>query len=379
MSANEEDRDRNRNAMALGPRARRQRVVWLVPFLFWSLPAVLTTRFMMQESGVPFLRAFLAEGSGWMLWAVATPGIFLMVRRRPIEGRHRGFNIVIHVMTGLLLGALTGLLDLTLARALDTPLAEHITTMSEVSSLLSVWAGTGLLIYAATATIGFAFDYHRRLRERELAASRLEAELAEARLNALRMQLHPHFLFNALNSVSMLVRQGEPEVAVRIIARLGELMRHVLDDDGGACVALKSEVDFISRYLEIEQLRFRDRMCVTIDIQDAVRDVPVPALLLQPLVENAVRHGVAVRETPTCIALSAKADGDRVRITLRDEGPGLPAGFDEATISGVGLCNTRARLAHAYGGGAFFSIQSAVGGGTEVRMLLPIEAGGARA
>jgi hypothetical protein len=370
-----ESRNAPRNG---GERSLRRRLaVWLIPFFFWSLPALLTTKIMMEERGLTLLEAFLTEGLGWMLWAFATPAILALVRRLPIDPPRRRRNITIHMVMGFAMGVATGCVTIGLALAFGSPELRETVATGDFPHTLVVWGLFGLLFYAALASVGLALDYHRRLRERELVASRLESQLVEARLNALRMQLQPHFLFNALNSVSMLVRQGDAATAVRMVARLSDLLRYVLDGEDDCMVPLRAEIDFVSRYLEIEQLRFRDRMCVRIDVDDAVQDVAVPGLLLQPLAENAVRHAVAVRAAPTTIELRAAASAGRLEIVLVDDGPGLPDPFDEAACEGIGLSNTRSRLAYTWGRDAEMTVRGAQGGGTEVRLNLPMHGNGA--
>jgi two-component system LytT family sensor kinase len=356
---------------APGKRSRRRLAVWLVPLFFWSLPALLTTWVVMENQGVSFVHAFLSEGIAWILWALATPGILALVRWLPLERPHRARNIAIHIATAALMGVATGIITMLISRALAEPTTESLATTAEVIRGLGIWAVFGLLLYAAPASVGVALDYHRRLRERELTASRLESQLIEARLNALRMQLQPHFLFNALNSVSMLVRQGESATAVRMVARLSDLLRYVLDGGGDSTVPLREEIDFVGRYLEIEQLRFGDRLHVVIDVEESVMDTAVPGLLLQPLVENAVRHAVAARSAATTIELTVRSTEGALEIRLRDDGPGLPDGFYTADMEGIGLSNTRSRLAWTYGDTAGFTVSPADGGGTEVRLRLP--------
>lgn len=357
----------------VAPAKRRRLARWLVPLFFWSLPALLSTRVMMEERGLSFGRAFAIEGVGWMLWALATPGVLILVRMLPIDRRPRSRNVAIHIATGIAMGVVTGLVSILMSRLLGSVEDQRILTAGDVAQGLVIWGLFGLLFYAALATVGLALDYHRRLREREVAASRLEAQLVEARLNALRMQLQPHFLFNALNSVSMLVRQGDGANAVRMVARLSDLLRYILDDVGHAVVPLRTEIDFVSRYLEIEQLRFRDRLNVSINVADAVADTPIPGLLLQPLVENAVRHGVAARAAAGMIRLDARESNGQLEITLVDDGPGLPAGFDERACSGIGLRNTRARIEYTYGDSASFTIANTRDTGVIAKLTLPLQ------
>lgn len=368
---NEPARGTREARSAAGP-PRRRFAVWLVPLFFWSLPALLTTWVVMENQQLSFIRAFLSEGLAWILWAFATPAILALVRRLPLEPPNRARNVSIHIGMALAMGVATGVITMPIGRAVAGPTAENLATVGEVVRSLCIWGVFGLLLYAAPASVGVALDYHRRLRERELAASRLESQLIEARLNALRMQLQPHFLFNALNSVSMLVRQGESATAVRMVARLSDLLRYVLDGGSDGTVPLRSEIEFVGRYLEIEQLRFGDRLHVIIDVEDSVMDTAVPGLLLQPLVENAVRHAVAKRAAATTIELSVRSANGALEIRLCDDGPGLPDGFAIEDLEGIGLTNTRSRLAWTYGEAADFSVTPAGSGGTEVRLRLPL-------
>ncbi len=212
-------------------------------------------------------------------------------------------------------------------------------------------------------------DYHRRYRERELAASHLETELTQAQLEVLRMQLQPHFLFNTLHAISSLMHR-DVELADRMIARLGELLRATLDHAGAAEVSLQSELDFIAPYLEIEQARLGPRLQVRLDIDPETLDAAVPNLLLQPLVENAIRHGIAPQRGPGLIEIVSRRHNGRLQVRVCDTGAGLP---NETPLKeGLGLGNTRARLEHLYGDAHVFRIAPAPSGpGVEVTLELP--------
>jgi LytS/YehU family sensor histidine kinase len=226
-----------------------------------------------------------------------------------------------------------------------------------------------LLTYFAILGGAYAFDYHDRLGERELRASRLETQLARARLDALRMQLNPHFLFNALHAVTAQVRAGRGPAAVTMLGGLGDLLRYALDTDGEPLVPLWRELAFLDRYLDIERVRFADRLRVEVNVPAELREGWVPPLLLQPLVENAVRHGIAPREGPGRIEVAAERMDDRLALTVRDDGVGLGAGSVPGT--GVGLANARARLAELYGDGWELEVADRAGGGVEVRVTIP--------
>jgi LytS/YehU family sensor histidine kinase len=197
----------------------------------------------------------------------------------------------------------------------------------------------------------YAFDYHRRFRDRELVAAQLETQLTTAHLQALRMQLHPHFLFNALHSAAMLT-MIDPEGAHRVLVQLSALLRTTLDRSAAAEVPLAEEIDFVDRYLAIEQIRFQDRLRVEIQADDDALSATVPNLILQPLVENAVRHGIARRTGARCLTIRGHRQNGSLVLEVEDDGPGLPGGWTigrPQAGGGVGLTNVRARLERMYG------------------------------
>jgi len=214
-----------------------------------------------------------------------------------------------------------------------------------------------------------AWDYGKKVRERELRASQLESQLVQAQLQALRMQLHPHFLFNTLHAVSVLVRKGDDQAAVRMIAGLSDLLRLALDSAGAHEVPLKQEMDFVERYLAIEQVRFRDRLQVSVSLAPETLDAMVPNMLLQPLVENAIRHGVARAAFGSQITIQSQRQDGRLEIRVRDTGPGPQAAISSGT--GVGLRNARERLFRLHGDDQELRLEPASGGGALVIIRLP--------
>jgi two-component system, LytTR family, sensor kinase len=234
--------------------------------------------------------------------------------------------------------------------------------------LLSVFLHTTFNYMQITA-VGWAVHYQREARVRGVRASRLEASLAEARLAMLRMQLQPHFLFNTLNSIAALMRR-DVDAADRMIARLAELLRHSLDTTGRREVTLREELDTLARYLEIEQTRFADRLTVRYEVDPETLDALVPGLILQPIVENAVHHGVAQRASAGLIALAARRENGQLMIAVSDDGPGLAATQPSAR-PGIGLANTRARLDQLYGPQHGLDIHDRPDGGADVVMRLP--------
>jgi sensor histidine kinase YesM len=228
-----------------------------------------------------------------------------------------------------------------------------------------------MMTYWALVAFVHALDYHRESQERELAAAQLQTQLAEAQLEALQRQLHPHFLFNTLNTISALMHR-DVNAADEMLVQLSDLLRLTLDRVGTQQVPLKDEIDFLWKYLEIEQTRFGDRLQVHVNVEPEVLDAPVPNLILQPLVENALRHGIGPRVGGGRVDVSARqADGNLI-MAVRDNGVGLSADKLDALHSGVGLSNTRSRLENLYGNRHRFEFQTPSGGGLLVTIVIPM-------
>lgn len=214
------------------------------------------------------------------------------------------------------------------------------------------------------------WQYYRRYRERERQASALATELVQARLQALRMQLNPHFLFNTLNTVLALIHES-PESADRMLVRLSQLLRRTLDCGDTQEVPLREEIQFLKLYLEIEQMRFPDRLTVSYDIPKKTEELLVPQLILQPLVENALRHGILPREEAGRITISARVRDSALELAVRDNGIGLRDGAARPPREGIGLSNVRSRLAHLYGSAQQFTVGNAEGGGVQAIISIP--------
>ncbi len=341
---------------------------WAIAFAFWSMPALLFTVPALR-AGEDVTRTIVTESLPWLIWAVITPFILAQARRFPLEPGRRRRDALVHLASGAGIGALYGVFNASISLALGlVPAGTAIGPMLLEAAI--VWLPLGLIFYAALASVGFVLAYQQRLQERDVAAARLEAQLSEARLNALRMQLDPHFLFNTLNTVSMHVREGNTELSVRLLARVSELLRHMLDRRSVPEVPLASELEYVGRYLEIEGARFGDRLRTSIDVPTTLQDALVPNLLLQPLVENAIRHGIARRADASRVSLRARRDGDVLRIELFNDGVPLPSGFEVSAAQGIGLRNTVARLEHLYGQAASLCIVNQ-GDGILVTVELP--------
>ena len=227
---------------------------------------------------------------------------------------------------------------------------------------------TGVVVCGLVLGLAHARSNYVQLRDEEVRTSRLEVQLAQAQLEALKMQLHPHFLFNTLNAISALQTE-DADAAQRMMARLADFLRLTLENSGVQEVTLKREVDFLSRYLEIERIRFPNRLTVRMDVDPATLDARVPNLILQPIVENAIRHGIAATAAPGRVEIGATKQAQSLLLRVRDTGPGLVG--NGSSTEGIGLRNTRARLERLYGDTSDVSLENCAGGGLQVTIKIP--------
>jgi len=327
--------------------------VWLAVWGGWTALAVffaVSSSLTYRSTGRPanWALSFERSLSEWWLWALFTPLVVWLARRFPIQRGVAVRNAALHLLFGLVIAG---------TKTMGDRVVFAMMTGFWMYLLASTFA-LNLIIYGAIVTAAHGVEYYRRSRERE----HLEAQLAETRLQMLSMQLQPHFLFNTLNTIAEMVHE-DPEAADTMIAGLSGLLRRTLDLGSTQEIPLAEEIDLMSRYLEIQKARFGDRLRVTVSVSERAQDARVPALLLQPIVENAIRHGLAARLDAGRIDVDAAVEGNTLVIRVTDDGTG-----GAETINGterVGIGNTRARLAAMYGERASLT-------------LAPVEAGGAR-
>jgi anti-sigma regulatory factor (Ser/Thr protein kinase) len=297
--------------------------------------------------------------SEWWLWALLTPIVVLLARRYPLHGPRRWRHLAIHVATGVVLAVAKTAAD----RAIFALL-----TGFWMYWLVSTVA-LQLFVYAAIVAVAHGLEYYRRSRERE----QLEARLAATRLQLLNMQLQPHFLFNTLNAIAELVHE-DPDTADSMIADLSELLRRTLELGTAPDIALHAELDLLALYLALQKARFGDRLQVRLTIDSTVRQARVPMLLLQPIVENAIRHGLAAHVSAGRLEIEVRRTGDVLAIDVVDDGPGVGG---EAFREGIGLGNTRARLEALYPRASTLDLTNTPGGGARVAVRLPFRTSGA--
>jgi two-component sensor histidine kinase len=361
---------------------QRDRRFWreaVVIFCAWTVfGLILANQFYMQaqlrDHAVPWGRGVRPALFDSYLWAVATLAVFWLARRFPLERGRMLRNSAVH---------LVGAVVLSLARVVVmVEVSRHVEWLGVRSFSDQLWRSTFInpLFYALLLGIAHAVLYYERYREREAAAERLAAGLTEARLHALKMQLQPHFLFNTLNAISALI-PAEARPARRMVARLGDLLRIALEHEDTQEVTLREELEFLQPYLEIEQARLEGRLTVAMEIAPDTLDARVPHLVLQPLVENAIRHGIAPRIESGRVEISAARGADHrfLQLEVRDDGPGMDRDNQVSSRKGVGLANIQSRLEQLYGGEHRFALENHPAGGVVVRISLPFRRGEAMA
>lgn len=361
--------------------------IWAMLLLFWVAVGLFS-------AGSPFIelprlrrtapppeglslaqRISLLQFVTWLAWAAFAPGIFWLRRRWPLERGALARSVPVHLAAIALLCAAHSVLALPLNWIIlqaRQPFPEE-----QWAGLLLYWWIRDLpfcaLFYGLILGIGSALEFYRQFRERELRASQLETQLAQAQLQMLKMQLHPHFLFNTLNGITGLVRDNDNAAAVQMLVGLSDLLRQTLDNSGKQEVRLGEELEWLDLYLKLQQMRFSDRLRFSIEAAPQTLDALVPNLITQPLVENAIRHGLASRVAPGSVSLTAQRIGDRLELRVRDDGVGLPENWQIETNQGLGLANTLARLRQLFGTDFKLEIRNREQGGVEALISIPLK------
>ncbi len=341
---------------------------------FWTLVGLaFASQFYLSSTllgrSVTWSQAISYSLGDWYVWALLSGPILALARRFPADGGERwrtaGIHLAAAIVCSLVYVALRALVGQLHSLWIDEP----VTFLEVFRPLLVKTFPFNLLIYGVIVSVSHAIDYYRKYHERTVHALELEKHLTEARLQSLLRQLKPHFLFNTLNGIASLMH-SDVNAADKMLVRLSELLRITMNHRGQPLTTVRDEVAFIGKYLEIERIRFRDRLTVEIDVEPTALEVPVPSLILQPMVENAIRHGIEPRQRPGHIEVRVRCEGDMLSILVADNGVGQPPGG--FTREGIGVGNTRARLREIYGDAHRFELANREGGGLEVRLSLPI-------
>jgi sensor histidine kinase YesM len=338
---------------------------WLLLALFFASQTVIYSRYAGHPAS--WRQALLYPLSDALPWSLLALVAFTLARRFPIERGRVLRGLAIHLPAALLLAVIEGVLAFLLLDAIGALKSATTTSRSMLGNLVIGKLHQNLITYAVLAGGAQTLEVYRRFRERERRAAQLEVRLAQARLEVLRIQLQPHFLFNTLHAISALMHR-DVDGADAMLARLSDLLRIAIESGGEQEVPLKREVDFLAGYVEIQRARFGDRLRVSFDIPAATLDARVPGLFLQPLVENAIRHGIGTRAAGGAVMIATRREGEWLRLTVRDDGVGFASA---APVTGLGLANTRARLEALYGGAHEFTTTNPAEGGALVTLVIP--------
>ncbi|MGV3709341.1 MAG: sensor histidine kinase [Gemmatimonas sp.] len=346
----------------------------------WTVSALISTSIAFtfgsaRQENQPVLPMLFTQLGVWWFWAAVTPAVWFMGRRFPIQAERRARAIAIHSVAAIVTALLFSSAHLLVVLILFYEAASKEPFWQLFTGFISSRFPLGVLLYFAVLGIGIAIESQRRLRAREVHAARLAELLSRAQVQALQTQLQPHFLFNTLHAVGLLVHE-DPNVASRMLTRLGDLLRETLALTDVPEISLRDELRILDDYIGIERVRFGDRLTVDIDVDASLRDSRVPTFVLQPLVENAVRFGVTARVGPGRIRIAARRTANQLELTVEDEGSSteMPVATHSSHHhhNGVGLASTRARLAALYPHqDASLQLTPQPNGGTIVRLTLP--------
>lgn len=359
-------------ASASLPSSRRW--VWIASFgtaLAVATVAASQVVIAMIDHGHEWWRIFAWELGSWCYWAAIAPAVVTAGVRlvRPETRRPLWPLRLLAGATAATVGhvAVSGFWLLVLQPFV--PVARY-TPMTALGYAENSWMSVGPFLYFGLVVVGYGFGGYLQARAAQLRQARLEAELARAQLEALRLEIQPHFLFNTLNSIAAQVRKGANAEALEMLLALSELLRSTLERSMRPMVPLAEELDLLRRYVDLQRVRFADRLDARFEIDPAALPLSVP-VLLQPLVENAIRHGIAPRPGPGSIVVRAECRDGRLRLSVLDDGSGLRPGFEEETGCGIGLSNTRSRLERCFDGDASLSVRPRSSGGVRVHIDLP--------
>ncbi|MBD3297534.1 MAG: hypothetical protein GF341_02685 [candidate division Zixibacteria bacterium] len=350
---------------------------WLILLGLWAVPGVIFAGL----SHVAMLRAgrdsVIWEWLGgslaaWWTWALLTPLIVWLARRYPVDQTPRMRNIGVHAMAGIVLGFIQLCIAVLASIRFHGEPATWAYYLDQVVPYL-MWRGLwAVLVYWAVLGVVYALDYRWNLHKRALEISHLEAQVAHARLDALQRQLQPHFLFNALNSISVLIRAQRTDDADRVLGDLSDLLRYVLAHQDAHEVALRDELAFTKRYTDIERTRYGERLCVTFNASAGVMNARVPGFILQLLVENAIRHGIGRRNGGGHVTVNVTTENNRLMLTVNDNGAGLSESGRTDTHEGIGLQNAHERLQHLYGDAYRLDLSENADGGVTTTLVIPL-------
>jgi len=343
---------------------------WAGAILLWSVLGLLFA--LPNLSSGHWVRALSGSLAQWWSWGLIAPLIFWTDARLPFSENQLGMRILAHLPVSIAVTILYFYVLVTVGALLGAGQWSVLTDIHFLPRAFRQGFLWSWLVYWVIFGVHQTFRYNRQYLASELRLERMERSLSQARLNALRMQLDPHFLFNALNTISSQTER-DPKLARSMIEHLGDLLRLSLDARDRQEIPLVEELAFLQHYIAIQKIRFAENLRIEIQVDPAVKYALAPCLILQPLVENAIRHGISPRASGGTVAVSAQRGQDQLEIRIVDDGVGLPAGWTLEEFSGTGLSVTRERIMGLHPeGNSHFSVKSRPEGGTQVAISFPL-------
>lgn len=349
---------------------------WFVIWGIWTLLALffasqLALQNQLSRNPLPFWRILSWQMVSGYVWFALSPLIIYLANRFPFERGRWRTSIAFHIVAGVVISLLQLAVDAFILMRMGYPPGREFTSFLEAYKFfVFINLHLSLLIYWGVIGVRSAFSYYQKYRERDMHNLQLEARLAQSRLQVLKAQLHPHFLFNTLNAISELIHRDKA-AADRTITDLSDLLRMSFENLEVQEVSVKQELEFLRKYLEIEKTRFHDRLTVDMAIAPETLDAQIPNMILQPLVENAIKHGIGPRAEGGRIDISSIRNNGRLEIVVSDNGKGIHNGDLESLTEGIGLSNTRRRLKHLYGADHRFAIENGATSGLKIMLEIP--------
>lgn len=353
----------------------KRAIVFGIP-LFWTLFAAFVVSFYAvlgaSEENIAW-QEIITWNIGWLLWGGVSFLVIWLTRRYPIRRQSLKSGIARHLALGFAIAFADVILEFGVNYIVSLILNEGEFPWGRIIALFLYKFHIYLIIYWAIVGATTAFDYYSKFRESEIVSSQLETELAVSQLNALKMQLHPHFLFNTHHSIVSLIMEGEYDIAIKMLTRLSDLLRMTLEKTNQQMTTLKEELDALDLYLSIQKERFLERLKIDIETDNSLKSAEVPFLLLQPLVENALKHGIGPKTEGGRIYISAKSvlGGRNICLVVDDDGLGMDTTSLQTNGNGIGLKNTKERLERLFPDCHSFNISSEVGRGTRIEIQFP--------
>jgi two-component system LytT family sensor kinase len=346
---------------------------FLIILSFWTGIGIVTailshTRMVSLEQPSNFYKWLADSTLAWYGWAALTPLILWLSHRYLPTGQQLKRNLLIAIGAGIILsGGQICYQCFTSMLIMGEPMEKYVGIVTAQLAWLGPW---NFLVYAGIVGVGYAREFQQRWRERQVVAGKLEIELARAQVAALRAQIQPHFFFNTLNSIAVLIQKGDARSAQETLSRLGDLLRFSFSVGNRQMIPLRDEIAFVTGYLEIERVRFGDRLKTEIEIDPSCNDTPVPPFLIQPMAENAIRHGLADKQGPGIVRIRCFRHNQSLQIDIEDDGIGVAVKSPNQG-AGVGIDNVRSRLEQLFGSAGSFTISPRPEGGTRVSIVIP--------